>query len=303
MANPKVSAVWRAAFSRILPEMDFREWPEIGNPVEVEYLITWEGNPDVIKMFPNLRAVYAAGAGVDQFDTLTFPKGLRLIRLVDESMADIMAEYVLFAVLTLHRDMLIYRQHQVEKNWDPQAIVPAAKRRVGVMGAGQLGLTALKQLEALGFQLCAWNRSLKIIPGGRCYVGDVQLGDFLAQCNILVNLLPLTAETSGILNKDLFRQLPRGAGLVNVGRGAHLVEDDLLAALEEGKLSGAVLDVFTVEPPEQHHPFWTHPRILLTPHVASNVQVEGSVAIIAQNLEREALGMELLNVVDTARGY
>ncbi|NWA04523.1 2-hydroxyacid dehydrogenase [Pseudomonas gingeri] len=303
MANPKVSAAWRAAFSRTLPEMDFREWPDIGNPDEVHYLITWEGNLDVINMLPNLRAVYAAGAGVDQFDMSNFPKGLRLIRLVDESMADIMAEYVLFAVLALHRDMLIYRQHQIEKAWDPRAIVPAAKRRVGVMGAGQLGLTTLKKLEALGFQFCAWNRSLKTVPGGQCFVGNAQLGDFLAQCDILVNLLPLTAETSGIFNKDLFRQLPRGAGLVNVGRGAHLVEDDLLDALEDGTLGGAVLDVFTTEPPEQHHPFWTHPRILVTPHIASNVQVEGSVAIIAQNMEREALGMEPLNVVDTARGY
>jgi glyoxylate/hydroxypyruvate reductase A len=171
------------------------------------------------------------------------------------------------------------------------------------MGVGNLGQAALDRLQPVGFQLSGWNRSLKEVPGGRCYVGLDELEAFLGQCDILVNMLPLTPETDGILNAAKFDCLPHGAGLINAGRGAHVEEADLLSALDEGRLGGAVLDALVQEPPTQDNKLWKHPRVLLTPHIASDVQIEGGVAVIVENLRRECEGMPLLNVVDRSKDY
>lgn len=303
MADPADAQKWRDGLSSMAPGLEFRQWPDVGNPTEIGYLLAWEPPANLAEQFPNLRVLYSAGAGVDQFDLVGLPAGVSLVRLVDSSMADIMAEYVLFAVLALHRDILAYQEDQRSGRWQPRPIVHASKRRVGVMGLGHLGRAALARLEPLGFQLSGWNRSLKDVPGGRCYVGPQQLNEFLAQCDILVNMLPLTPETNAILNAATLACLPNGAGLVNVGRGAHIVEQDLLAALNEGRVGGAVLDVLAQEPPSPNSPFLKHPRILLTPHIASDVQVEGGVAVIVENLRREREGAPFLNLVDRSRGY
>jgi len=269
----------------------------------VHYILAWEPLADIAEQFGNLRLLYAAGAGVDQFDLARLPAHVSLIRLVESSMADIMAEYVLFGVLALHRDILAYQEDQRSGRWHPRPIVHASQRRVGVMGVGNLGRAALDRLQPLGFQLSGWNRSLKEVPGGHCYVGPDELEAFLGQCDILVNMLPLTPETDGILNAAKLDCLPHGAGLINVGRGAHVIEKALLSALDEGRLGGAVLDVLVQEPPSQDNPLWKHPRVLLTPHIASDVQIEGGVAVIVENLRRESEGMPLLNVVDRSKGY
>jgi glyoxylate/hydroxypyruvate reductase A len=303
MAEPSSAAEWRQAFLDRAPELEFREWPEVGDAHEVQYLIAWKPMPRLMEQFPNLKVLYSAGAGVDQFDLSNLPDHVSLVRLVDDTMADIMAEYVIFAVLALHRDMLDYYFSQSERSWAPLPIIPACERRVGIMGLGNLGQVALERLKPLGFQMSAWSRSPKEVPGGHCFVGVDQLHDFLAQCDILINLLPLTPETTGILNVSTLSALPMGAGIVNVGRGAHVVEKDLLTALEIGKVGGAVLDVLDQEPPQSDHPFWQHPRVLLTPHIASNVQVKGAVDVVARNLYRERRGLPLLNAVDRSKGY
>lgn len=303
MADPADSERWRDCFSKMAPDLEFREWPNVGNPTQVRYLLAWEPPADLVEQFCNLRALYSAGAGVDQFDLAQLPDQVSLVRLVDSSMADIMAEYVLFGVLALHRDMLAYHEDQREGRWHPRPIVHASRRRIGVMGLGNLGRAALDRLQPLGFQLSGWNRSFKNVPGGRCYVGMVQLEDFLGQCDILVNMLPLTSDTRGILNAARLGCLPNGAGLINVGRGAHVVEQDLLEALDDGQIGGAVLDVLVQEPPSKQSPFWKHPRVLLTPHVASDVQIEGAVAVIAENIWRDQHGLPLLNEVDRSKGY
>ncbi|WP_347912504.1 glyoxylate/hydroxypyruvate reductase A [Pseudomonas grandcourensis] len=303
MADPADAQKWRDCLSSMAPELEFRQWPDVGNPAEVRYLLAWEPLPNLADRFRNLRVLYAAGAGVDQFDLAGLPAGVSLVRLVDGSMAYIMAEYVLFAVLALHRDILAYQEDQRSGRWQPRPIVLASQRCVGVMGLGTLGRAALGRLQPLGFQLSGWNRSMKDVPGGRCYVGQEQLDEFLAQCDILVNMLPLTPETKGILNAATLARLPQGAGLINVGRGAHLVEQDLLAALNDGRVGGAVLDVLAQEPASPDNPFRKHPRVLLTPHIASDVQVEGGVAVIVENLQREREGRPLLNEVDRFKGY
>ncbi|CAI8878454.1 glyoxylate/hydroxypyruvate reductase [Pseudomonas jessenii] len=303
MADPADAGEWRDYLSTLAPELEFRQWPDIGNPAEVRYILAWEPLANLAEQFRNLRVLYAAGAGVDQFELTQLPDQVSLVRLVDSSMADIMAEYVLYGVLALHRDILTYQEDQRGGRWQPRPIVHASQRRVGVMGVGNLGRAALDRLQPLGFQLSGWNRSLKNVPGGCCYVGLEQLEDFLGQCDILVNMLPLTVETDGILNAARLSCLPRGAGLINVGRGAHVVEQDLLDALDAGQVGGAVLDVLLQEPPSRQSPFWKHPRVLLTPHIASDVQVEGGVAVIAENLRREEEGRPLLNLVDRSKGY
>ncbi|CAG8866164.1 Glyoxylate/hydroxypyruvate reductase A [compost metagenome] len=303
MADPADAQKWRDCLATLAPQLEFRQWPDIGNPAEVHYILAWEPLTNLAEQFANLRLLYAAGAGVDQFDLARLPADVSLIRLVDSSMAEIMAEYVLFSVLAMHRDILAYQEDQRSGRWQPRPIVHASQRRVGVMGVGNLGRAALDRLQPLGFQLSGWNRSLKEVPGGHCYVGPDELEAFLGQCDILVNMLPLTPETAGILNAARLDCLPHGAGLINVGRGAHVIETALLSALNEGRLGGAVLDVLAQEPPTQDNPLWKHPRVLLTPHVASDVQIEGGVALIVENLRREREGMPLLNVVDRSKGY
>lgn len=301
-ADPRRAAEWRLRLAALAPELEFRQWPDVGDPAEVNYLIAWEPPENLAERFCNLRILFSAGAGVDQFERERLPAHTRLVRMVDDSIAASMAEYVLFAVLTLHRDLLAYREDQRARRWQPLPIVPAARRRVGVMGLGQLGQAALARLLPLGFPLSGWNRSARDLSGVACFSGHAQLDGFLGQCDILVNLLPLTEETQGLLDGALFARLPRGAGLVNVGRGAHLREADLLIALEQGQLSGAVLDVVDQEPPAPNNPLWDHPRVLLTPHIASTVQVEGGVALVVENLRRERDGESLLHLVERRQG-
>jgi len=214
-----------------------------------------------------------------------------------------MVEYVTMAVLALHRDLLHFIAQQREQTWREIQITQAGQRRVGVMGLGLLGQAVLERLKIFGFPLAGWNRSPRTIEDVSCYAGGQGLWDFLARTDILVCLLPLTSETRGILNTSLFEALPRGARLVNVGRGGHLVEADLIEALERGVLSAAVLDVAEHEPLPVGHPFWGHPRILLTPHIASMTTPEAAVEFVLETIGRHRRGEALPGRIDRERGY
>jgi glyoxylate/hydroxypyruvate reductase len=296
-------AIWAEQFARNMPQLPFRIWPDAGDPAQVRFLAAWEPPPDIEEAFPNLEVLFSVGAGVDQFDMSVLPANLPVVRMVEPGLTACMCEYVSWAVLSLHREMLLYLRQQQQCLWKEHPVRPASTRRVGVMGMGTLGRAALAQLRQLGFDCAGWSRSRRNDPGVRCYAGEAELSAFLAGTDILVCLLPLTPETRGVLSRRVFEALPHGAALVNVGRGGHLVEADLLAALESGQLSAAVLDVCEPEPLPQLHPFWDHPRIWLTPHVASATQAETAVQSLLDNLRRHAAGLPLAGLVDRSRGY
>ncbi|UQR62077.1 glyoxylate/hydroxypyruvate reductase A [Bradyrhizobium sp. C-145] len=302
-ANMVRGAEWARFFAERAPDLPFRLWPDIGNPADISYLVAWVPPEDIATTFPNLELVFSVGAGVDQFDATKLPAHIPLVRMLEPGIAETMVEYVTMAVLGLHRDLLHFIAQQREQVWREIRITPAKRRRVGVMGLGQLGQAVLDRLKAFGFPLLGWNRSPREIEGVTCYAGAGSLPDFLSQTDILVCLLPLTDETRCILNADLFARLPRGASLVNVGRGAHLVEADFLAALDSGALAGAVLDVAEPEPLSAGHPFWSHPRILLTPHNASMTTPDTAVDFVLDVIARHRRGEDLPGFVDRSRGY
>jgi len=296
-------AVWAEQFARRMPQLPFWTWPEVVNPDQVRFLAAWEPPPRLAETLPSLEILFSVGAGVDQFDFSALPPELTVVRMVEPGLTACMCEYVSWAVLSLHRDMPLYLDQQRRSQWKDHPVRPASTRRVGVMGMGMLGRAALAQLRLLGFDCAGWNRSRRNEPGVRCYSGEAELDEFLARTDILVCMLPLTPETRGILGRRVLGALPEGACLVNAARGGHLVEADLLAALESGRLSAAVLDVCEPEPPQQGHPFWSHPRIWLTPHIASATQASTAGEALLDNLRRYEAGLPLEGVVDRSRGY
>ena len=294
---------WSDIFRREAPQIDFRVWPDVGDPAHVHYLAAWEPPDDIATLFPNLKLLFSSGAGVDQFDLAALPPALPVVRMIEPGIIRGMVEYVSHAVLDLHRDMPEYRRAQQRGEWRPLPVRAARDRRIGVLGLGSLGRAVLAQLCAFGFDCAGWSRSRHDIEGVRSHAGPAELGVFLARSEIVICLLPLTDATRGFLDAALFARLPRGAAIVHVGRGPQLVAADLLAALDEGQLGEAVLDVTDPEPLPPEHPLWSHPRVRITPHIASMTQPESAARIVLNNLRRYAAGEPLIGLVDRARGY
>ena len=306
-ADPVRGHRWAAVFAREAPDIEFRLWADWGgpgdDPAQVRWLAAWEPPVDLAARFPALELLLSTGAGVDQFDFGRLPAALPVVRMVEPGIVAGMVEYVVHAVLDLHRDMPAYRRQQAARQWQPLPVRTAAERRVGVLGLGSLGQAVLQALGPFGFARAGWSRSRPVIDGVACHAGADELEGFLARTDILVCLLPLTADTRGFLGARRLRALPRGAALVHVGRGAQLVADALLQALDDGALSEAVIDVTEPEPLPADHALWTHPRVRLTPHVASMTQPETAARAAIANLRRHARGEAPQGLVDRARGY
>lgn len=302
-ADPERGEEWKRLMAQKRPDLPFYVWPETGDPAAVRFLAVWQPPENMLTRFPNVEIVFSTGAGVDQLDVAGFPAHIPLVRMLEPSIAEGMVEYVTLGVLALHRHLLDYRADQAAERWVPIRLVPARKRRIGVLGLGQLGQAVCRKLAGFGFPVAGWSRSPRAIAGIACQSGPDALPAFAAGSDILVCLVPLTQRTRGILNARLFAALPPGAGVVSVGRGGHLVQEDLLAALDSGHLTGAVLDVTDPEPLPPAHPLWSHPRVLLTPHVASMTDPEGAIDFLLATLERHRQGLPLPGVVDRQRGY
>ena len=252
------AARWRAQLTRLTEQLDIRVWPEIGNPAEIDYALVWRPEPGFLASLPNLKLILSLGAGVDHLlgDPL-LPRHLPIVRLVDPHLTHAMSEYVVLQVLRLHRRDLEYRAQQEAGIWRELDQPNAFERRVGILGLGELGQDAAKKLTALGFDVAGWSRSEKSVTGVRCHVGASGLPQLLGRSEILVCLLPLTAETEGILKTSALALLPKGAALINAARGAHLVEEDLLAALASGHISAAAAAAspYYYPPPPYYQPY------------------------------------------------
>ncbi len=296
-------AEWVPRLRALLPDEDIRIWPDIGDPAKVEVAVVWIPPEDGLVSFTGLRAVQSLGAGINQLGMHAFPSHVRVARLVDSGLTGMMTEYALLAALRYARNIDHHERAQRAESWDYVMPTGVGTFTVGVMGLGVIGGATALRLAANGFPVRGWSRSPKQLDGVACFSGDAGLADFLAGTRVLINLLPLTPQTENILDGKVFAMLPRRAYVVNIGRGAHLVDADLLAALDSGHLAGATLDVFRPEPLPPGHPFWRHPRILMTPHVAGTGDPDSAARVVAENIRRVRLNETLLNEVDRARGY
>jgi glyoxylate/hydroxypyruvate reductase len=295
---------WQSELARLAVGLEIRVWPDIGDPDDIDYALVWRPPPGLLASLPKLRLILSLGAGVDHIlRDPQLPPGVPIVRLVDPYLMHAMSEYVALQVLKLHRQDLDYRAQQQAEIWHELPQKNAAERPVGILGFGEIGKEAGRRLKALGFPVSGWSRSESQLAGFSIYAGSRGLARLLGETEILVCLLPLTQETAGILCTRTFAALPRGAALINAGRGGHLVEEDLISALDSGQLSAAALDVFREEPLPPRHPFWRHPRIVVTPHIAGVTNAATAAPIVLDNIHRVEAGQPPLNRVDPNRGY
>jgi glyoxylate/hydroxypyruvate reductase A len=300
---------WKARFDEVCPDRRVLQLPLANfDPAEVHYAAVWKPDPGELSGFPNLQVIFNLGAGVDALMAdASLPK-VPLVRVAVDDLTNRMTEYVVLHVLMHHRQELYLRDSQREKRWQPKFQWPASAVSVGIMGHGTLGADAADALKRIGFRVAGWSRSRRQIDGIECFHGKPQLEPFLHRTDILVCLLPLTPDTRGILNRDLFAKLnrngPVGAPvLINAGRGGLQNEEDILACLDDGTLAAASLDVYATEPLPPDSRFWTHAKVVLTPHNAADTDPDEISKYVARQIERFEAGRGLENVVDPARGY
>ncbi len=300
---------WQARFRALAPGRDVRVWPNgLGDPARIGYACAWHAPRGLLARLPKLAAIFSLGAGVDHLLVDPTLPDVPVVRIVDPDLTMRMTEYVVLHVLMHHRRQRLYDAQQRERRWFEHEQPPAGAVAVGVMGLGVLGRAAAQALSRLGFRTAGWSRSPKAVAGIETFHDDDGLDAFLRRTEILVCLLPATPATKGILRLDLLRKLERngragGAWLINAGRGALQVDADILAALDEGSLAGATLDVFPTEPLPAASPLWVHPQVTITPHNAAASDPGALVANILRQIERFEAGLPLAHITDRAAGY
>lgn len=274
-------------------------------PQQIDYFVGFRPPHGFLKTLPRLKAIFSLGAGVDGFlRDPEFPRHLPVVRFVDETLQREMAQYVTMHVLIVHRMQRQFDAAQRESLWKQRMLArPTRDVRVGLLGLGDIGAVTAERLLMFDFQVSGWSRTRKMVPGVTSHAGQEELPQFLSGCDFLVCMLPLTSETEGILNARLLSHLPQGAWLINVGRGGHGNEADILAALDSGQLGGAVLDVFQTEPLPPESPFWSHPKVTVTPHIAGITDPRNAAEFVVECVTRAQSGQPFRNTVDLSKGY
>lgn len=302
---PGAAPNWVQEFKRQAPDLDVRVWPEFGKAEDVEFAAVHFPKGADLNQFRNLKFIASLFAGVDHLLVAPeVPKSVTLVRASDPKGDHFMNETALLHVLRHHRHLHEYAIDQRNREWKPRRPVkPVGTRKVGVMGLGQIGLPVAQYLRAFGFDVAGWARTKREVPGITVFAGPGELAAFLARSEILVNLLAVTPETENILNARNFAQMPKGACVVNLARGQHVVEADLMAALDSGQLSGATLDVFRIEPLPKDDPLWGHPRVSIMPHVARSPHPRDIVPQLLENIRRARAGQPLAWIIDRKVGY
>ncbi len=301
---------WKTAMIKAAPKLDVRIWPEgMGRVDDIDYVAAWLPPPNVLKQLPNLKIIFSLGAGVDAImKDPTLPENIPIVRVNDGDLTMRMTEYIVLHVLLHHRQQRRIDANQHLRKWDSFPTHAASALSIGIMGLGVLGQDAALHLRDLGFKVAGWSRSRKAVDGVDCYAGAGEFDTFLARTDVLISLLPSTAETDGIINrgtiKKLSRQGPFGAPIViNAGRGRQQVARDIITCLDNGELYAATLDVFAVEPLPADDPLWSHPGVTVTPHIAADSDPDVICAYLNSQIERHKAGLSLVNLVDRARGY
>ena len=304
LTQPQSPALFAAGLRDRLPNEDIREDAAAIKPEAVEAIIAWQLKTDTIARYPNLKLLCATAAGVEKvIPAPSVSDHVMVMRTVDPLVNIGVAQYVLLMALRHIRALPLYARQQQDHQWtrhrppDPYSLTAA------VLGLGEAGRTVAALLQGAGFRVAGWSRSARTIPGVECFSGEAGLAACLGRANVLVCALPLTAETAGLLDQRTLALLPKGAYVINVARGGHLVEADLLGLIDAGHLAGAALDVQAVEPLPATSPLWDHPGVTITPHIAAQASVDSVVTQFAENWRRFRAGAPLLNLIDRTRGY
>lgn len=304
LTNPRLAAAAAPRIAQRLPRLRIVTALEQEDLAGIQFLAAYAVPAGTFAKLPALRLICSSGAGAETLlDAADLPSGVPLTRVLDPATNAGIVEYVIHMVLRQHRNFAGYEAQQRERRWQRIEAAAAADTCIGVLGLGNLGLDLAQKLVMLGFRVAGWSRTQRHVEGIACYSGEAGLVACLEQSRFLVCLLPLTAATAGILNARRLGTLPRGAYVINVGRGAHLVPSDLLALIDSGHLEGAALDTHVAEPLPTDDPLWSHPRVIVTPHVAAQTSPHALADQLCTNIERLERGLPLLNLVDRARGY
>ncbi len=295
---------WMRAIAEELPDLDMRVWPDAGNREEVEFIIANSLPEGEFATFPNLKFVASTSAGVDRLLTdPDFPVHVPIIRSINTQRTATMCAWVCYHAIRHHRHFDRYRENQAARVWDPLAYPPPDEVGLGVMGLGTLGGSAARMLKGFMFDVAGWSRTPKTIPGMETFAGAEEFKPFLGRSHILVSILPGTPETENLLNRETLALLPEGAYIINCGRGTLIDDEALVEAIDGGHIAGAALDVFRTEPLPEDHPFWSHPKVTLTPHYSSNGAARHGVGVVVANIRHARAGEPFEDVVDKALGY
>jgi glyoxylate/hydroxypyruvate reductase len=294
---------WRTALATEFENFKFTASTDIQDPESVDIALIWTLPDGGLERFRNLRAILSLGAGINQLETERLPKQVPLARLVDFSLTRTMVDYARTAVYRYHRKFHIFERHSRDRNWTYIPPTLTSDTSVSILGLGELGREIASALQCDGFKVSGWSRTLKQLENVMTCTARDGLHSIVARSRIVLNVLPLTSETRHILSRELFAHFSDGTCLINMGRGMHLVEADLLDALDSGRIEAATLDVASSEPLPHAHPFWNHPGILVTPHVAGTCMPSSAVTAIAANIRRAMRGERLMHQVDLMRGY